>query len=80
VVHSIFLPWLLGLTIFFCNLTVSSLWPASRPYTFRFKSMHLHFAPNHSHPFLKYHLVRAEPPFTVKTINWLHQTGLGKRA
>jgi len=24
---------------------------------------------------LKYHLVTAEPPFTVKTINWMHQTG-----
>jgi len=24
---------------------------------------------------LKYHLVTAEPPFTVKTIDWVHQTG-----
>jgi len=24
---------------------------------------------------LKYHLVTAEPPFTVKTIEWIHQTG-----
>jgi len=24
---------------------------------------------------LKYLLVAAEPPFTVKTINWMHQTG-----
>jgi len=24
---------------------------------------------------LEYHLVRAEPPFTVKTIDWVHQTG-----
>jgi len=24
---------------------------------------------------LKYHLVTAEPPFTVKTIDWLNQTG-----
>jgi len=24
---------------------------------------------------LFYHLVRAEPPFTVKTIDWVHQTG-----
>ena len=23
----------------------------------------------------KYHLVTAEPPFTVKTIDWMHQTG-----
>jgi len=23
----------------------------------------------------KYHLVRAEPPFAVKTIEWVHQTG-----
>jgi len=24
---------------------------------------------------LKYHLVTAEPPFTVKMIDWMHQTG-----
>ena len=24
---------------------------------------------------LKYHLVTAEPPLTVKTIEWMHQTG-----
>ena len=24
---------------------------------------------------LKYHLVRAEPPFTVRAIDWMHQTG-----
>jgi len=24
---------------------------------------------------LKYHLVTAKPPFTVKTIDWMHQTG-----
>jgi len=24
---------------------------------------------------LKYHLITAEPPFAVKTINWMHQTG-----
>jgi len=29
---------------------------------------------------LKYHLVRAEPPFTVKTIDWVHQTGPRKGA
>jgi len=29
---------------------------------------------------LKYHLVRAEPPFTVKTIEWEHQTGPRKAA
>jgi len=28
----------------------------------------------------KYHLVTAEPPFTVKTIDWMHQTGPGKGA
>jgi len=27
-----------------------------------------------------YHLVRAEPPFTVKTIDWVHQTGPRKGA
>jgi len=29
---------------------------------------------------LKYHLVRAEPPFTAKTIDWMHQTGPRKGA
>jgi len=29
---------------------------------------------------LKYHLVEAEPFFTVKTIKWVHQTGPMKGA
>jgi len=29
---------------------------------------------------LKYYLVTAEPPLTVKTINCVHQTGPRKRA
>jgi len=29
---------------------------------------------------LRYHLVRAEPPFTAKTIDWMHQTGPRKGA
>jgi len=29
---------------------------------------------------LKYHLVRAEPPFTLKTIEWVHYTGSRKEA
>jgi len=29
---------------------------------------------------LKYHLVTAEPPFTAKTIDWVHQTGPRKAA
>jgi len=29
---------------------------------------------------LKYHLVRDEPPFIVKTIDWMHQTGPRKGA
>jgi len=29
---------------------------------------------------LKYHLIRAEPPFTVRTIDWMHQTGPRKGA
>jgi len=28
----------------------------------------------------KYHLVRAESPFTVKAIDWMHQTGPRKGA
>jgi len=29
---------------------------------------------------LKYHLVTVEPPFTVKTIDWVHQMGPRKAA
>jgi len=29
---------------------------------------------------LKNHLVRAEPPFTVRAIDWVHQTGPRKGA
>ena len=32
------------------------------------------FYPKHTNT-LKYHLVTAEPPFTVKTIDWIHHTG-----
>ena len=32
------------------------------------------FIKNTKHSF-KYHLVRDEPPITVKTIDWVHQTG-----
>jgi len=28
----------------------------------------------------KYHLVRTEPPFTVKMIDWVHHTGPRKEA
>ena len=37
------------------------------------------FTKNTKHS-LKYHLVTAEPPFTVKTIDWVHQTGPRKGA
>jgi len=30
--------------------------------------------------YVKYHLVRTEPPFTVKMIDWVHQTGPRKAA
>jgi len=36
-----------------------------------------YFLPKTTWNTLKYHLVRAEPPFTVKTIDWMHQTGPG---
>jgi len=39
-VHSIFLAYLLGLTIFFYNLAPNFLWATSRSYTFHLKSMH----------------------------------------
>jgi len=37
------------------------------------------FTKNTKHK-LKYHLVTAEPPLTVKTIDWMHQTGPRKGA
>jgi len=41
--------------------------------------MHAFFTKNTKHS-LKCHLVRAEPPFTVKAIEWEHQTGPSKGA
>jgi len=38
-------------------------------------SCHLNAACFFTRNTLKYHLVTAEPPFTVKTIDWMHQTG-----
>jgi len=38
------------------------------------------FSPKNMKHSLKYHLVRAEPPFTVKMIDWVHQTGPRKGA
>jgi len=46
-------------------------------------SFHLNgacFSPKNTRHSLKYHLVRAEPPFTVKTIDWVYQTGPRKGA
>jgi len=38
------------------------------------------FSPKYMKHSLKYQLVRAEPPFAVKTIDWVHQTGPRKGA
>ena len=41
-------------------------------------SFHLNaacFLPKNARNILKYRLVTAEPPFTVKTTDWMHQTG-----
>ena len=46
-------------------------------------SFHLNaacFLPKNTKHSLKYHLVRAEPPFTVKAIEWEHQIGHRKGA
>jgi len=46
-------------------------------------SFHLNsacFSPKITKHSYKYHLVRAEPPFAVKTIDWVHQTGPRKGA
>jgi len=38
------------------------------------------FLPKKTKHSLKYHLVGAEPSFTVKTIDWVHQPGPRKEA
>jgi len=38
------------------------------------------FTKKHTQTTLKYHLVTAEPPITIKTIDWVHQTGHKKIA
>ena len=45
-------------------------------------SFHFHFACfyHNTRNTLKYHLVTAERPFTVKTINWVYQTGPRKHS
>ena len=66
--------------IFPPHLTVASALPAETGNP-EIASFHLNaaclFTKKHS---LKYHLVRAEPPFTVKTIEWKHQIGARKGA
>jgi len=43
-------------------------------------SFHACFFTKNTKHSLKYHMVRAEPPFTVETIDWVHQTGPRKGA
>jgi len=67
--------------IFPPNLTSASALPAETEDP-EIASFHLKvacFSPKNTKQ-LKYHLVRAEPPFAVKTIDWLHQTGPRKGA
>jgi len=45
-----------------------------------FKKPARFFTPKTQNIVLKYHLVRTEPPFTVRTIDWMHQTGPRKGA
>jgi len=62
------------------NYCFCTTWETGNP---EIASFHLNaayfFTKNMKHS-LKYHLVRAEPPFTVKTIDWVHQTGHRKGA
>jgi len=59
--------YLLGLTVFFYNVTPSFLWPASRSYTFHFK-IQAFFSPSHSHPFLKH----AQSPILFSPMSLYH--------
>jgi len=68
--------------IFPSHLTSASAlpWETGNP---EIASFHLNaacfFTKNTKHS-LKYHLIRAEPPFTVKKVDWVHQTGPRKGA
>ena len=57
------------------NLCFCTTWGNRKPenYTFSVKCC-MRFTKNTPNT-LKYHLVTAEPPFIVKTIDWMHQTG-----
>jgi len=63
------------------HLTIMLTWETGNP---EISSFHLNaayfFTKKHETQFKKYHLVRAEPPLTVKTIDWVHQTGPRKGA
>jgi len=64
-------------SIFQPHLTCASALPGETGNA-KIASFHLNvacFLPKNTRNTLKYHLVRAEPPFTVKTIDWMHQTG-----
>jgi len=62
--------------IFSLHLTCASALPGETQNS-KSASLHLNvacFLPK-THETLKYHRVTTEPPFTVKTIDWMHQTG-----
>jgi len=68
--------------IFSPHLTNASALPGKTG-NLEIASFHLNaacFSPKNTKHSLKYHLVRAEPPFTVKTIDCVHQTGPRKGA
>jgi len=57
------------------NLCFCTTWGSRKP---EIASFHLNvacFLPNTTRNTLKYHLVAAEPRFTIKTIDWKLQTG-----
>jgi len=68
--------------IFPLHVTIASALPGETGNP-KIASFHLNaacFLPKKHETQLKYHLVRAEQPFTVKTIDWVHQTGPRKAA
>jgi len=53
------------------NYCFCTTWETGKPEIVFFRLMLHDFLPK-IHETLKYHLVTAEPPFTVKTIDWVH--------
>ena len=57
------------------NLCFCTTWGNSKPENCVFSLKCCMLFTNNTQNTLKYHLVTAEPPYTIKMIDWMHQTG-----